>query len=251
MKKLIRPQDRILLLLTNVGDVLAFLHKEVGIGQMSLKQLYGWQPSGYKRGNFTKVVKRMLKTGYIEKIIKSGKPYFRLTGKGRKVLIRDYPLFALQRKKWDGKWRLVIFDIKEWRKRRRDFFRRKLLELGLGMIQKSVYLTPFDIALDLQEFIEAIELKAEVYVMEVNNILVGNAKKLAEDIWLLGELNKKYQRILKRLDDIKKMKSWYKEKALKKVKEKYLQVLIKDPCLPKELLPDDWAGVMVGRILGY
>lgn len=250
MRKLIRPQDRILMLLANIGDVLMFLHEEVGIGKMSLKQLYGWAPSSYKRGNFTRVVRRMFNTGYLEKIIKNGKPYVRLTGRGKKVLSRDYPLFSLQRKQWDRKWRLVIFDIKEPQRRKRDFFRKKLLELGLGMIQKSVYLTPFDIAMDLQEFIEAVGLKAEVFIMEVNNILVGNAKSLAKKIWPLEKLNKKYEKILEKLEKIEKLKNWYKEQSLRNLREKYLQILITDPFLPKELLPDDWLAEKVIKSLG-
>jgi len=41
--------------------------------------------------------------------------------------------------RWDGKWRVVIFDIPESRKTHRDVFRRKLINLGFERIQDSVW----------------------------------------------------------------------------------------------------------------
>ncbi|MFH0912622.1 MAG: hypothetical protein V1807_03125 [Patescibacteria group bacterium] len=41
--------------------------------------------------------------------------------------------------RWDGKWRIVIFDIPESRKTHRDAFRRKLIDLGFEHIQDSVW----------------------------------------------------------------------------------------------------------------
>lgn len=44
--------------------------------------------------------------------------------------------------KWDGLWRVVIFDIPDKHKWSRDGFRRKLRELGFLHLQKSVFVTP-------------------------------------------------------------------------------------------------------------
>lgn len=43
---------------------------------------------------------------------------------------------------WDGKWRMVFFDLPIGTKTR-DNFRRKLLSLGLFQMQKSVYVYPY------------------------------------------------------------------------------------------------------------
>jgi hypothetical protein len=45
--------------------------------------------------------------------------------------------------KWDGLWRVVIFDIPDKHKWSRDSFRRKLRELGFLHLQKSVFVTPY------------------------------------------------------------------------------------------------------------
>lgn len=47
-------------------------------------------------------------------------------------------------KKWDKKWRVVIFDIPNLKKTERDAFRSKLKELGFYSLQKSVWVHPFD-----------------------------------------------------------------------------------------------------------
>ena len=46
-------------------------------------------------------------------------------------------------KKWDKKWRVVIFDIPEKKKIIRDALRRKIQELGFQELQKSVFVYPY------------------------------------------------------------------------------------------------------------
>jgi len=47
-------------------------------------------------------------------------------------------------KKWDRKWRLVIFDIPHFQRTERNAFRNKLKELGFYQLQKSVWVHAFD-----------------------------------------------------------------------------------------------------------
>lgn len=46
--------------------------------------------------------------------------------------------------RWDEKWRLVMFDIPERRKRERHHFREKLIQLGFFPLQKSVWVYPHE-----------------------------------------------------------------------------------------------------------
>ncbi|MEK7191947.1 MAG: hypothetical protein AAB646_00310 [Patescibacteria group bacterium] len=48
------------------------------------------------------------------------------------------------KKKWDGKWRMVIFDIPDYQKKARDALRKKLRFLGFYPIQESVFITPHE-----------------------------------------------------------------------------------------------------------
>ena len=47
-------------------------------------------------------------------------------------------------KKWDGRWRMLIFDIPETRKSLRDKVRHTLLHIGFLRIQDSVWAYPYD-----------------------------------------------------------------------------------------------------------
>jgi DNA-binding transcriptional regulator PaaX len=46
--------------------------------------------------------------------------------------------------KWDGKWRVVLFDIPERYKRGREALRYKLRALGFFPLQKSVFVFPYE-----------------------------------------------------------------------------------------------------------
>lgn len=68
-----------------------------------------------------------------------------LTAKG-KLKALNYQLENIRDKKekWDGKWRMVAFDIPEKYKRGRDALRQKLKKIGFCELQKSVFITPFN-----------------------------------------------------------------------------------------------------------
>jgi len=70
----------------------------------------------------------------------------RLTQKGEKVLrVFELHEFRLkQPKRWDGKWRVLIFDIPERRKRVREQIRRTLIMIGFVRLQDSVWIYPYD-----------------------------------------------------------------------------------------------------------
>jgi len=46
--------------------------------------------------------------------------------------------------KWDGKWRIVMFDIPETKRDARVGFTRKMQEMGFQILQQSVWIHPFE-----------------------------------------------------------------------------------------------------------
>jgi DNA-binding transcriptional regulator PaaX len=72
--------------------------------------------------------------------------FLRLTKIGAHELKRMERLeFRLQRpRRWDGRWRILIFDIPEYRKTLRDKVRRTLISLGFVRLQDSVWAYPYD-----------------------------------------------------------------------------------------------------------
>lgn len=68
-----------------------------------------------------------------------------LTEKGRRRALqyRAEELRLPRKGRWDGKWRLVFFDIPNSRKTARDALRQRLQELGMYRMQESVFVYPF------------------------------------------------------------------------------------------------------------
>ena len=95
---------------------------------------------------FQKEISRLIEEGVIKKYYRGRKPYLELSQKGKKRL-KKYLTKHLEIKfprKWDKKWRIVIFDVPDKKKKSRDVLRRKLLSIGFLELQESVYVFPFD-----------------------------------------------------------------------------------------------------------
>ena len=72
--------------------------------------------------------------------------YLKLTAKGEKELRRlELSDFAMKKpKKWDRKWRVLIFDIPERKRMLRQKVRQTLIVIGFIKLQNSVWIYPYD-----------------------------------------------------------------------------------------------------------
>ena len=87
--------------------------------------------------------KRLVRLGLLE-YTKEG--FLKLTQKGEEKLhqldLNEYKTETP--KKWDKRWRIIIFDVKEERKHLRDKIRRTLVSIGFVRLQDSVWVYPYD-----------------------------------------------------------------------------------------------------------
>ncbi|MEK7575544.1 MAG: hypothetical protein AAB491_00445 [Patescibacteria group bacterium] len=95
-------------------------------------------------------IKRTIKNLESRKLVnfyeKGEKQILEITEKGRKKIL-EYKLDEMKiirPKKWDGYWRMVSFDIPERYKRGRDALVKKLKDMEIYPLQKSVYICPFE-----------------------------------------------------------------------------------------------------------
>jgi len=88
---------------------------------------------------------KLKKQGFINFYEKNNQIYISLTKKGKQkagwMQIDD--LRISKPKKWDGLWRILLFDIAEKRKIQREALRGKLIQLGFKLFQKSVWIVPY------------------------------------------------------------------------------------------------------------
>ncbi len=91
-------------------------------------------------------VKRLVAKGQVKWVEKNGKKYLRLTPSGQKIFIFEQAKVSLhnQKKKWDGRWRMIVFDIPERRRALRARLRGVMREIGFVKLQNSVWVYPYD-----------------------------------------------------------------------------------------------------------
>lgn len=111
--------------------------------------------------------KRLRENGLVE-LIDDKKLIYRLTdpGKDRALWIK----MKMSDEPWDGKWRVVIWDIPEKRKAVRDLLRYKLKVLGFERLQKSVWVSKKNCTKELRDFIKNVGIKDWVLVLESDSI---------------------------------------------------------------------------------
>lgn len=126
----------------------------------------------YSKDQYRRSFDHAKKSGIIEvKKTKSG--YMVLLtekGKDRMAQFRLGELRLAKPKKWDGRWRLVMFDIPEKYKQNRLVFAKKLKELGLFQFQKSIWAWPYELQDDLDLMKEAYEIRPFVRLVTAQTI---------------------------------------------------------------------------------
>lgn len=107
--------------------------------------LFGWDGRGYKRYRLGQTLRRLQKQKLVEVVETTDGPVVKITENGLTKAL-TYKLDEMEIKRpesWDKKWRVVIFDIPEGKKRLRDEFRKRLKQLGFYQLQKSVFVHAF------------------------------------------------------------------------------------------------------------
>lgn len=67
-----------------------------------------------------------------------------------------------KKEKWDGKWRMVSYDIPERFKKGRDALRKKLRDVGFQELQKSVFVFPYDCRKEINFLVDLFKLEKYV-----------------------------------------------------------------------------------------
>ncbi len=100
----------------------------------------------YSSKQLQKAYHNLKYNGFVEiKTNQQGKSFVCLTKKGeRKLANLDLDsLVIVKPKKWDGKWRVLMFDLPVRFRKAREAFRWKIKNLGFWQLQKSVWVYPY------------------------------------------------------------------------------------------------------------
>lgn len=122
----------------------------------------------YKEITIRQSLRRLEKLGFVE--IKKSK--YELTEKGRELIGYVMSRKKIKKQKWDGKYRVVIFDIPEKKKDIRDWLRWELNLMNYKKLQNSVFIGKYPLPDDIIK-----EVKKQKIGNCVNYLLVDKVYK--------------------------------------------------------------------------
>ena len=141
---------------------------------------------------------------------------------------------------WDGRWRLVIFNIPENKRDVRDRLRRALNKLGLGILQASVWISPNDIKNEIDEIGKRLKIEDSLKYFEVTRNKSID-KTIIEKSWNLPEITDLYRKFNLEFGQVMRIidKTSKSNFSIKKLIYEYALILQKDPILPWEFREKD------------
>ena len=159
-------------------------------------------------------------------------------------------IYSNRRPEWDGVWTLVIPSFVDEDKR--EPLRKGLLWQGFGMLSPGVYAMPSQDRESLIELLGELNVRESVVIMTARADESTNGDALQRQVierWNLAELGEQYQSFLERYRPVLRYLSGKgapdPERAFllrTLLIHDYRRILLRDPELPIDMLPNDWAG---------
>ena len=98
-----------------------------------------------ERKKFARFITYLKGRGYIKTKIGKNRKGVLLTPRGMEKILQITIKRTDKKKRRDGKWQMIIFDIPEKYRKTRNRLRRALKELGYQKLQQSVWVCPYDV----------------------------------------------------------------------------------------------------------
>jgi phenylacetic acid degradation operon negative regulatory protein len=207
------------------------------------KMMLAWFGPGFDYKKINVFFHRRYREGYIFKIKKKGRLYFRINPSKRYALLDNYLDLKIKKAKerWDKKWRLIIYDIPEKNRILRIHLMRRLRSLGFGKLQKSSWVSPYDYSDIIYEICKSKGIMNYICIYEGKFFAGKDIDTLIEDAWNLSVLKDKYLRIISQSEElIDRIKS---REEIKDIYGDYLSLCdlfkataVEDPFLPPSFL---------------
>jgi len=178
---------------------------------------------------------------------RAGQIVHRLTDLGRLVALGGPNPERQWERKWDGQWRMLVFDLPVSQGRVRARLLRWLRQNGFSYLQDSVWIHPdpvAEIADVLKDFRDDVEsftiLEAHCCSGHTNTTLVRGA-------WHFDHINKRYEAYLRQADGLLRQTLLSRDESnlrrrLREQRRTWAAAVAMDPLLPQELLPADYLG---------
>lgn len=126
----------------------------------------------FQKAKFLRDIKRLQGRDLIDfEELPDGQIKMVLKSNSKKIILK-YDIDNMKLKKshlWDRKWRLVVFDIPNYKRTASSAFSYKLKDLGFYRLQKSVYLCPFPCGEEIEFIASIFNIREHILMLNVSN----------------------------------------------------------------------------------
>jgi phenylacetic acid degradation operon negative regulatory protein len=154
---------------------------------------------------------------------------------------------------WDGRWRLVIFDIPSGQNAEREWLRRYLRGRDFGCLQNSVWIAPDPMEEERRTLGKSSISVESLVLLEARACAGESNEEIVSGAWDFDRINQGYSRYLKILARrpagvikseaaARKLFHWMSEE-----RKAWLAAIRMDPLLPARLLPGGYLGQKAWR----
>lgn len=179
----------------------------------------------------------------------AGDRVHRLTEAGRLLALGGQDPARRWSRRWDGKWRLVIFDVPQSKASARARLRRSLADRGFGYLQNSVWITP-DPLTGERVALDAGPVDVEALILLEARPCAGESDaEIVAGAWNFDAINARYDchsQVLSSLPKqppadaaaARRLHQWLREERLA-----WMEAMELDPLLPECLHPPGYRGM--------
>lgn len=238
---------------TLYGDM---VHRYVPSGAMRISSLVKLMaPFGISEAALRQAVSRMSRQGWLAGSKVQNRAYYAVTERGRRRIEGLSPRIYGPVIEWDGRWRLLTYNVAERHRERRDRLRKELAVLGWAPLSASTWLSPRDSIGEVRELIAGAGLDGSVDVFEGSYAGPHSDRELLVKCWDLQAIAVSYNDFIAtyepRLLREREQRSLKNEEAYIErlwLVHDYRKFTYIDPGLPSELLPAHWPGTLAAAL---
>jgi hypothetical protein len=119
---------------------------------------------------FNQFIGYLQERGYIKIKTLEGTKGVILTPRGADRVLRVRRKLKEKKKRRDGKWIMIIFDIPEKQKQSRELLRDALFDLGYQKLQQSVWVCPYDVYKETEEVVQSYKIISYVKIFLIEEV---------------------------------------------------------------------------------
>lgn len=223
-----------------------------GRAMMTRDRCMLWNYSYPNQAAYHSAMYRLKKKGLIAYRRTGGRSaVLKITDEGLRKLPDYCRPHSFWKKKWKGRWYVLMYDVPELERPYREALRGFLQRMRMGQLQRSVWISARDIRPEFDDLQEAADIESYAVLMESQNVLGRSDLEIANMAWSLeklGSIQYKYLEVytsnLALLTNGRLSLSQIMQMA-REENQVFREIMERDPLLPMSLYPEPYFGPQV------